>query len=209
MKTSGGEPCPSVRASEMSSSMSWVTSLMYLYILHMDGWEAAVGIYRISDSCPPKIRLDENCKAEMLTWQVLRRQNRANSDHLHVITVPKNSMAAMAPLAVMGSHLSKTAPIVAVKINPKIWALQFKRPEEVPSGAGYVISAANSKPTGRYPVMKNLLTTSNTIIDQLLPHRTRLGFLAYPNSPAITNTSHNWPRFNVAVNAIMLKKDNK
>ena len=31
----------------------------------------------------------------------------------------------------------------------------FKRPEEVPSGSGYVNSAANSKPTGKYPVMNN------------------------------------------------------
>lgn len=32
----------------------------------------------------------------------------------------------------------------------------FSNPDEVPSDSGKVNSAANSKPTGRYPVIKNL-----------------------------------------------------
>lgn len=34
-------------------------------------------------------------------------------------------------------------------------AEEFRRPHELPSGSGYVTSAANSNPTGKYPVMKN------------------------------------------------------
>lgn len=37
------------------------------------------------------------------------------------------------------------------------WAEALSKPDEVPSGSGNVSSAANSKPTGKYPVMKNLL----------------------------------------------------
>ena len=36
------------------------------------------------------------------------------------------------------------------------WAEAFKSPLEVPSDSGKVISAANSNPRGKYPVMKNL-----------------------------------------------------
>lgn len=32
----------------------------------------------------------------------------------------------------------------------------LRRPDDVPSDSGYVNSAANSKPSGRYPVMKKL-----------------------------------------------------
>lgn len=32
----------------------------------------------------------------------------------------------------------------------------LRSPDDVPSDSGYVNSAANSKPRGRYPVMKNL-----------------------------------------------------
>lgn len=39
---------------------------------------------------------------------------------------------------------------------PKICAAKFSKPEEVPSGSGYVNSTANSNPTGSNPVMKNL-----------------------------------------------------
>lgn len=39
------------------------------------------------------------------------------------------------------------------------WAKALRSPDEVPSDSGYVISTANSKPMGRYPVMKNLLHT--------------------------------------------------
>ena len=36
------------------------------------------------------------------------------------------------------------------------WADAFNKPLEVPSDSGKVISAANSNPRGKYPVMKNL-----------------------------------------------------
>ena len=36
------------------------------------------------------------------------------------------------------------------------WAEPLSRPDEVPSDSGKVSSTANSKPRGRYPVMKNL-----------------------------------------------------
>ena len=38
------------------------------------------------------------------------------------------------------------------------WAEAFKSPLEVPSDSGNVISAAKSNPSGKYPVMKNLVT---------------------------------------------------
>lgn len=38
----------------------------------------------------------------------------------------------------------------------KTWAEAFRRPEAVPSAIGKVSSDANSKPIGKYPVMKNL-----------------------------------------------------
>lgn len=39
---------------------------------------------------------------------------------------------------------------------PNTWHAAFNIPDDVPSGSGYVNSAANSNPTGKYPVMKNL-----------------------------------------------------
>lgn len=43
-----------------------------------------------------------------------------------------------------------------ISMVPVTWAEQLSRPEEVPSPSGKVSSTANSKPSGRYPVMKNL-----------------------------------------------------
>lgn len=40
-------------------------------------------------------------------------------------------------------------PYIIVKAIPKTWAPAFIRPDDVPSGSGYVNSDANSKPTGR------------------------------------------------------------
>ena len=52
-------------------------------------------------------------------------------------------------------YLNRNSPNI-VNAIPNIWAAALSRPLEVPSGSGYVISAANSNPSGRYPVIKNL-----------------------------------------------------
>ncbi len=54
----------------------------------------------------------------------------------------------------------------------------FSKPHEVPSLSGYVTSAASSKPTGKYPVMKK------------------------PNKKLVPNTIHIF-MFNVNVNNII------
>ena len=40
--------------------------------------------------------------------------------------------------------------------NILTWANAFRRPDDVASDSGYVISTPNSNPIGKYPVMKNL-----------------------------------------------------
>ena len=45
-------------------------------------------------------------------------------------------------------------PVAGMKIKPNIWAQQLTSPDEVPSGTGRVTCATNSKPTGKYPVIK-------------------------------------------------------
>lgn len=40
--------------------------------------------------------------------------------------------------------------------NVITWTTAFNNPLDVPSDSGYVNSAANSNPTGKYPVMKKL-----------------------------------------------------
>lgn len=56
---------------------------------------------------------------------------------------------AITRFAAMSPNVSSISAYNIVKRMPKTCAPAFRRPELVPSGSGYVSSAANSKPTGR------------------------------------------------------------
>ena len=65
-----------------------------------------------------------------------------------VITSPPSKITQRPMLAPSASSLlSKSALVIGVSAMPKTCAEALRRPEEVPSDSGYVISAANSKPT--------------------------------------------------------------
>ena len=70
--------------------------------------------------------------------------------------VPTKRMAMSVTLAHITETLSIMARIPIVRMMPNTCADAFSSPEDVPSDSGNVNSAANSNPTGRYPVMVSL-----------------------------------------------------
>jgi len=63
------------------------------------------------------------------------------------------------------------------------WAEALSNPLEVPSDSGKVISAANSKPTGRYPVMKNL---NNFVFSSFFLVLKAKFWISHPREHAVT-----------------------
>lgn len=87
----------------------------------------------------------------------LLRSERISS----VMTAPRHRAAVRVPLQIISPWSSSSLPHPKVRMTPKMLAEQLRSPEDVISGSGYVNSAANSKPTAKYPVTKNLFVCRN------------------------------------------------
>ncbi len=88
--------------------------------------------------------------------------------------VPANSMIIKQILAQNSSTIGISQPYSIVKTTPKIWAPALIRPEDVPSGSGYVSSEASSNPTGRYPVIKKLNQKKKIILGYCIDQKCSL-----------------------------------
>lgn len=83
----------------------------------------------------------------MVDWDAACRRK---SDLITAVTiVPTHSMHAIVMFAPVSPIISNSSAYILVNRMPKIWAAAFSKPADVPSGSGYVNSAANSKPTGK------------------------------------------------------------